>query len=223
MAAVMEVDTSPQPVSSLPEWQQILKKITMTDTQKSKLNQALSEFIHEGCMQDALYNTLVDNRVYLDFGMMPSSNPASYRTEIKGITFANTESITSASLKEELFHAWQDAYYPGGTFQYGKDTQGNKSPGYANIEFEAKIFKDIIMPLYCCMAFNIGSAPDNIIDDYNIWMRSIQDNPLSLSDSDYQKWLNLFNQYTHVYSSSLSPTLSSPQALRKIISSSDCF
>lgn len=39
---------------------------------------------------------------------------------------------------------WPDAYYPGGIGRYGKDAQGNKLPGYVDVEFEAKVFTDLI-------------------------------------------------------------------------------
>ncbi|WP_418894678.1 hypothetical protein [Limibacterium fermenti] len=211
----------PQPISLSPELQQILKGISMTDTQKSKLNQALSEFIHEGCMQVALYNTLVDNRVYLDFGMMPSSNPASYHSESKGITFANTESITSTSLKEELFHAWQDAYYPGGISQYAET-------GRVNIEFEAKFFKDLLnnpeMYNGCCYAFNVNVLPNNLYTEYINLIYNIKDSgKMEFEDTDYQKWLNLFQKYDTDYTSPMANNLSTPKALRNLINNSKCF
>ena len=147
----------PPPVSASTELQKIMKSISMTDAQKEKLNQALDDFIKEGCMQKALYDALFNKNVKLDFGMVATptdtSAPANYNPNNKSIKFKNASEITNANLKEELFHAWQDAYYPGGTAQYGKDAYGNKLPGYVNIEFEAKVFKDTIMEFGSYSAF----------------------------------------------------------------------
>ncbi len=208
----------PQPISLSPELQQILKGISMTDTQKSKLNQALSEFIHEGCMQVALYNTLVDNRVYLDFGMRTSGTSASYDPISKGITFSSTADITSASLKEELFHAWQDAYYPGGISQYTE-------VGKVNIEFEAKFYQDIIGAPngLCCITFGVN-LPDNLYQEYYAWIESIRlSEKLSFSNSDYVRWLNIFSEYDLYYTSPINSSLSIPYALQELISNSNCF
>ena len=180
-------------------------------------------------MQESLYKALVNKSVQLYFGINTSASPASYHPESKGITFANTESITSASLKEELFHAWQDAYYPGGISQYGKDTQGNKSEGYVNIEFEAKFFKDLLnnpeMYNGCCYAFsNYYDYPKGVYDEYQNWIYGIRDSEnISFQDNDYQRWLKLFQQYDTNYTSPMSNDLSTPDALRNLIDNSTCL
>ena len=174
-----------------------LKSSRSLDCQKSKLNQALSEFIHEGCMQVALYN----------------------HSESKGITFANTESITSASLKEERFHAWQDAYYEGGIAQYAK-------VGKVNIEFEAKVFKDIIeSPNHsCCWAFmEANDFPENLSTEYSLWIYDIRESIITLQDTDYQKWLNFFNQHNTIYYSPMQDNLSTPKVIKSLMNQSDCY
>jgi hypothetical protein len=194
-----------------PKTNQILKTNYLNQTQTNLLETALSSLINEHCMTQSAYNMLVNNVIKLDFKMNTLlSIPASYNPTSKSISFRSNSDINSASLKEELFHAAQDAFYPGGTAQY-------TSTGKVNIEFEAKLYKDI-MAFPCCGALNIGTAPENIINSYNIWVYSIQDNPSNISDSDYQYWLNQFNTYTPDYSSPTSSNLSSPNALKSIIS-----
>ena len=84
---------------------------------------------------------------------------------------------TGESLKEELFYAWQDAYYPGGTAQYGKDAQGNKLPGYVNVEFETKVFKDLIMEMGSLSAFYKEDTPEEeaIVRAYGEWIYDVKD------------------------------------------------
>ena len=204
----------------------IQQSSTLTSSQQAKLEEALQKLIREGCMQQALYDALVSNNVKLDFGMLPNAvNPATYNPYNKSIKFKENGSITAENLKEELFHAWQDAYYPGGTAQYGKDTQGNKLPGLVNIEFEAKFYRDIIEHPdgLCCNAFG-ENLPDNLYQEYYAWIESIRfSGSLSFSNSDYGKWLNYFQQYDKNYTSPMSDDLLTPKALRDLISNATCF
>jgi hypothetical protein len=70
----------------------------------------------------------------------------------------------------------------------------------------------------------LGTVPQETKEQYENWIFSQQENPLTISLKDYQKWLNLFNQYTNKeYSSPLSPHLNTPDALNSIITLSKCF
>ena len=92
-----------------------------------------------------------------------------------------------------------------------------------NIEFEAKLYTDI-SNVGCCIGFNMeSSASQNIRDDYQKWIMQLREDPLSLTNSDYQKWLKLFDTYTLSYSSPFASNLSSPDALKSILSNSGCF
>jgi hypothetical protein len=132
---------------------------------------------------------------------------AAYKPLNKTMYFKDDSQINSQNLKEELFHAFQDSYY-GGTSQY-------QTTGRVNIEFETKVFKDLML-IACCGAFNIGNAPEDVRQGYTDWILDCEANPSNISDTDYQYWLGLFNQYTPQYSSPLSPNLSSPNALKSI-------
>ena len=127
---------------------------------------------------------------------------------------------TDETLKEELFHAWQDAFYPGDISQY-------LSVGKVNIEFEAKVFSDLFgnPDAGCCYAFRPGvdNLPDNLYNDYTRWAYNIRENKITLQDSDYQKWLNLFNQYNKEYSSPMHSSLNTPNAIKNLIHHSDCY
>lgn len=194
----------------------ILNNSYLDPIQKNSLETALSQFKSEGCMTESVYNYLVNNGIKLDFKTNSSLlAPALYGASSKSISFRSNEDITSYKLKEEIFHALQDAFYPGGTAQYS-------STGKVQIEFETKIFKDITIP-NCCYVFNETTAPDSIKQEYNDWMLfSVQNNPKNITNDRYQYFLGLFNQYApKEYKSALSPNLSSPSCLTSIISK--CF
>lgn len=143
-------------------------------------------------------------------------DPAAYSPGTKSIIFRSLGTITSENLKEELFHAWQDAFYPGGTAQYA-------TIGKVNIEFEAKVFKDI-MAFGCCYIFtNPDNIPSNIRSEYESWISKIKNNQFTITDSEYIFWLQMFNQYHPEYSSSIMSNLNSPSALRSVITSSNCY
>ncbi len=202
----------------------LIKSHTLNTQQFELLLQAFSDLQDEGCMQKALYDALIQRNVKLNFGMKTGTAPAAYNPSTKEITFNNNANITE-TLKEELFHALQDAYYDGGIGQYGKDAQGNILPGYVNIEFEAKVFKDIARNLKygCCYIFVSDNIPSQIRYAYYSWIESIQNNTKLLLGENYMTWLNLFNQYHPEYSSPTNDNLASPLLLNNLINSSDCF
>jgi hypothetical protein len=143
-------------------------------------------------------------------------HPAGYYPSTKTFKFRDNDAITSGKLKEEFFHAFQDYFYDGGTAQYADS-------GRVNIEFEAKLYIDV-SNVKCCVGFHLGTVPQETKEQYENWIFSQQENPLTISLKDYQKWLNLFNQYTNKeYSSPLSPHLNTPDALNSIITLSKCF
>ena len=201
----------------------IINSHTLSVLQLMNLDLAFKELIEEGCMQEALYNALLSNNVKLDFGMYSNptetSAPASYDPRDRSIKFKNKSSITKNNLKEELFHAWQDAYYSGGIWQY-------RETGKVNIEFEAKVFKDIIESpdATCCWAFQEAeNFPENLSTEYSLWIYGIRESTISLQDTDYRKWLNLFNQYNTEYSYQMHSSLNTPNAIKNLINQSDCF
>ncbi len=62
---------------------------------------------------------------------------ASYNPATNTLTFRNANNVPEDQLIEELFHAYQDRYYPGGTNQYVVN-------GKTSVEFEAEVFKDMM-------------------------------------------------------------------------------
>lgn len=214
------------PTVSFQELEAISNLILLSETQKVKLKNALEDVINESCLQMKMYNLLKDKKIKLTFGLEYNPNdstaPANYYSNSKSIRFKDENTIDGDNLKEELFHALQDAYYAGGISQYGKDSQGNNLPGHVNIEFEAKVFKDISSGMGCCYIFRTGNVPIEIRNAYADWIYSIQDNP-ALLNGDYDCWLDLFNQYHPEYSSPKHGNLSLPSSLNELINMSNCF
>jgi hypothetical protein len=205
-------NNTPPTTTNTPKLDQISNICFLVGSQRTKAETALNNLINEGCFTSSVYNFLVSCRVKLDFKMNSSlEDPASYGPASKSISFRGDADITSANLKEELFHAMQDAYYPGGIAQYVSTT------GKVQIEFEAKLYKDIDLEYGCCYIFQDPSIPYEIRNGYTMWVESIRDTR-NISNDDYQNWLGYFNQYHPRYNSSISSNLTSPSVLHSVIS-----
>ncbi len=175
-------------------------------------------------MQQALYDQLVNRKVKPDFGMYsnPNENSAApnYDPRDKSIKFKNNSTITKENLKEELFHAWQDAYYEGGIYQY-------RETGKVNIEFEAKVFKDLIKDIVGSVSAFFATETDEMREDYFeyiLWLEDVRKYPILLEDTNiYNYWLDLFNKHNPFYSSSKSKKFKLFHGLSNLNSNSKCF
>ena len=203
--------------SQTPLTDNISKTSNLDQVQTNLLEKALNELTNL-CSDNYIYNDLVAQGKKFNFKMNSSLvGLAGYDATTKTFSFRNNDAISSGKLKEEFFHAFQDAFYTGGISQY------YNASGHVNIEFEAKLYKDISSP-YCCQAFHESTAPQNIKDDYEKWIRTLRTSQnFVISPISYQKWLNLFNQYTTSYSSPTSNSLNYPHAIDHIINMSNCF
>jgi len=197
----------------------IMNQNQLDVAQTSLLVTALENLISEHCLAQALYNSLVESRFKINFNMdLGLENPASYSPVNKTMYFRSDDDINGENIKEELFHAMQDAFYSNGIAQYSTN-------GKVNIEFEAKLFKDIAKdPDYtCCYLFGDDSIPFTIKVSYDTWIRKLRINPSAISNGDYFFWLQKFSQYYSVYSSPMIEPLNTPTLLNSIIRSSDCY
>lgn len=152
---------------------------------------------------DAVWNGLI-------FNVKESiSNPAIYSPDSNTITFSNSSSINTNNILEELFHAYQNTIYAGGIAQYA-----DLKPGNTNIEFEAKLFKDIYAASYGGgWSGNIG-FPDSIRNKYNAWVWDIaMEGFTPMLMEQYSTMLGYFNQYNSFYGGYLLPGLASPLAI----------
>ena len=144
------------------------------------------------------------------------SNPAKYNCAINTITLKSGSSINKNAILEELFHAYQNTIYPEGTCQYHLGT-----PGYTNIEFEAKVFNDIYSKLYGGMTSGNVNFPPLLFDEYETWItNNAYEGITQAFREQYNTMLGYFNEYNSFYGGYLLPGFGSPNAM--IQSKVDC-
>ena len=185
---------------------------------------SIKNFREEHDYHQKVHNKLVARGAkfwfYLHQSPSESSAPASYDSSEKSIKFKNESTISVENLREELFHGLQDYFYEGGIAQYGKDSKGKKLPGYANIEFETKVFKDLAGVGGAISAFfKYETAEEqNAYDKYDEWIKSVRLDPSILKDkAQYNYWLDLFIELNPYYESPKSNDFSSFDCLFDLI------
>lgn len=167
----------------------ITNNISLDKAQTDLLETALSEIINQSCISGKPYYLLTQGNHKINFTMLSSSQyPGLYDPSTKTITFKNNSTITCNSLKEELFHAAQDFYYQGGTDQYS-------NVGFSNIEFEAKLYKDIT-EWACCSMFVNPDVPSEISNEYISMVQGFaQQGYTSFTPASYVMWVDRFRTY----------------------------
>lgn len=167
----------------------ITNSISLDKTQTDLLEIALNEIINKSCISGKPYYLLAQGNHKINFSMHSNSEfPAYYDASINTITFRDNSTINRLSLEEELFHAAQNYYYQGGTLQYA-------STGFSNIEFEAKLFKDII-EWGCCSMFLNAVVPDEINNDYLAMVLGFkQQGYTSFTPESYALWVERFRTF----------------------------
>lgn len=148
------------------------------------------------------------------------TSPAQWDRTTNTISFQSSSQINTSTLMEELFHAYQNTVYPGGTGKYSKG-----KPGNTNIEFEAKLFKDIYTAnteLYGVWIGCIG-FPYQIAHEYIIWVMDIAEQGFTQAVmANYSTMLGYFNQYSaEDYRGHLLESLDTPLAILQ--AQSDCY
>jgi hypothetical protein len=137
------------------------------------------------------------------------SYPAHYDPATNTITFRSSSDINSNAILEELFHAYQNTVYPDGTCQYNFGT-----PGFTNIEFEAKVFKDIYSKLYGGMTSGNIGFPTLFFAEYEAWTINIANNGFTPALMEqYNTMLGYFNEYNSYYGGYLLDGFGSPNAI----------
>ncbi len=211
--------SNPTPDSSVSQnLRSIMSQNTvLTNEEKLKLSQALDDLI-DRCMYRQIYNHLVSNGTSITFTMNPTSQyPASYSPALDKISFQSFTNISAENLSEELFHAYQDIFYPNGLPISSND-------GRVNIEFEAKLYADIE-----CNLENRGCPYVLSTDDYFLWIDKITSNGTrlptrndleerSVGGKNYWDFLNDFSQVGVGYN--YPPTSQQPDALMLMLQKS---
>ncbi len=189
---------------------------TLTPAQIAALQKLLNQ-ITSNCIGMALINSLINNGHQFDFSINNSINSqAFYNATDNTITLRDPSQLTSNSLMEELYHAYQNFTYPGGTAQYA-----GKS-GNANIEYEFKVLNDMISSIYG--GTTLGNTATNM-DNYKKWIGSLTNYtsvPNSFNQTQYSFYFIYMNEFyqndpNHIINYNLYPT-----TIFSLISHSEC-
>ncbi len=189
---------------------------TLTPAQIAALQNLLNQ-ITSNCVGLGLINGLISGGQQFTFTVDNTITPqASYNPLSNSIQMRNPSSIDVNSFQEELFHAYQNFYYKGGTAQFlGKS-------GSANIEFEAKFLKDLKSTIY-------GGALTLQDSKYLDWLLTLTNDgksfPTSLSTSDLSKYFQFmseFNTQDLGYNNTIINNALNPTALINLINNSNC-
>lgn len=126
------------PGDSLELHKAIIKSTCFNTAQMEDFRISFNSWYDEDCINRAIYKDLLEKGLKLDFCLDSNFNGNAYYSPVlKKIMFKNQDMIkNSIVFDEELFHAFQDKSYPGGTQQYYTNARGN-------IEFEARLNYDI--------------------------------------------------------------------------------
>ena len=198
--------------------------ITLNPNQKKQLADALIDFFFLGrCMNEALYNQLLAMNKTFNFTIdpnIPHNVNAVYKPANGTMSFRSQGSIQGQYMQEELFHGYQDAYYPGGIQQYG-------DVGKSNIEFEAHLFKDLVAMMEFgngIQGVPIGHPKHN---DYHNWLRyellnNFSSYPTQINLDKYFEYLEAFREsYGAPYNATPRQDLY-PNALMNLLKSKSC-
>ncbi|MCF0075760.1 hypothetical protein LZD49_35145 [Dyadobacter sp. CY261] len=189
-------------------------------TENSAKLEAVITQLRSNCLGKTIFDKMVAWNRYLNFMINPAiSTPGIYSPSTRTITFKSAADIDINVFREELFHAYQDVIY-GGTSQYSNN-------GFSNIEFEAKLLRDMVGVMIGGAGVASTTVPPANNLDYLLWLNDITSGgttyPNSWSDlsSNYFNYLELFKQANPAYNKPTINTLN-PDALLNAINSSGC-
>lgn len=180
----------------------ILRDHNLSDEDLQKLRAALNELIDSQCVYGKMFNHLTSNNVKLGFEYDPTTSVGAFDHTTGTIRFRDTHAITSHTLREEMFHAYQHQFYRSGLGAY-------TNSGRSNIEFEVKFMIDLMSYVgghgLCCTAFPSAAANyPEIFADYNAWILEITNDGYSIPnfadiESEYFEWLDVFRDINSAY------------------------
>ncbi|MDQ6482519.1 hypothetical protein, partial [Dyadobacter sp. LHD-138] len=194
---------------------------TLDQAQKFLVNEILFFYL-KNCFNSIIYANIVAAGLRFNFSVDPGiPGMGAYNPINNDFKFKDDGAIVNDVFTEEIFHAYQNTYYPGGTEQYlGKDT-----PGRVNIEFEAWIMKDIMgttgvnSSTGCCFASDDPA--------YAAWLRDVVTDSgtkwptWSTLQPQYYYWMDRFRQKYPQYSSPIRYDMP-PNAFLTALNSSSC-
>ncbi|MES2060935.1 MAG: hypothetical protein V4456_03390 [Bacteroidota bacterium] len=204
----------------------------LTEAQKGIIVNTVMEFKNYNCLTTYLYNTIASGTSGYSFCISPGTGNATYNPGTKSINFTTDFAATFSNiLGHELFHGYQDMYYPGGTTAYGRNAAtGVASPGFSNIEFEQAVFNDILYKGENT-AFHQGTQAQQ--DAYRNWINTITNGStsypkLTVGTTAYNNFITQYNSFLTQFSTIPGGTYSgttinlNPSALINLLNKSNC-
>lgn len=217
----IEYEPDGNPYSTVDRLTQLIRWSNMTSSEKAGLNEVLEELVTYTCIGKTLYAQIAATNVKFNMYMDPTiGSPASYSPSTRTIRFKSASAINLVSFSEELFHAYQDLVaYPGGTSQY-------LPIGRPNIEFEAKVWRDM-MSLNSPVDLGVTTVQTDESDAYYLWLVGLTNGGTEYPDSFvpmssmYYHYLNEFLESYPAYNDPVIPTMT-PDALLQLVNVSPC-
>ncbi len=158
----------------------------LTESQRIKLSETF-EKVYSIEENKQIIDYLSDVNAQVDFAINPKmKSPGAYDRKHKLIYFRDAKSINYHVLVEEFFHAYQDQVIGIGNHRYDQ--------AHANIEFEAKLYSDIIQMKYVDYLVGDLDLPLLILGSssnaYLAWLESATN-----EFNDYPKWSYMKKEY----------------------------
>lgn len=175
------------------------KNSTLTPTQKGKLEVALVEFINKSPVYKALYDMLAQKFTKIAFHInakIIDEGLAGYDAKTEAISFKNTNCIEEVYLEEELIHAFQHmVLYKDDIYAWRK-----------NVEFEAKVFRDMVNMKEDIWGEKFGTyaAEEEFRNAYESWLPKCIDG-FTFVQQNFNSLCNEWTGYGGNYSSSFVP------------------
>jgi len=173
-----------------------------------KLERIKLELLKAYCPNQGIFSSVWNT---LNFQMDKNLGSKAFYNPVTGtITFKNYLSINNATVLQEVFHAYQNFFYTGGTAQYVNN-------GKVNIEFEAWVYTDVWLYIDS-KPLNFGeNLPKSLQLDYDAWILEIASNGFSSAAlQEYEYWLGIFYETFPQYRSPMNPDLELPGAAMDI-------
>ncbi|MEL6558519.1 MAG: hypothetical protein AAFQ94_10060 [Bacteroidota bacterium] len=149
-----------------------IKLVELTEAQKFQLASTF-EKVYSIEENKLIIDYLSDVNANIGFAMYPEmKSPGAYDRKKKLIYFRESNSINYHVLVEEFFHAYQDQVIGIGNHRYDQ--------AFVNIEFEAKLYADIIQMKYTEYLVGELGLPIQILgsssESYINWLKSATNN-----------------------------------------------
>jgi len=184
----------------------------LSATELELLNMAKIKLLTGYCANNKVINSVWSS---LKFKINPKLGyDAKYYPSSNTIEFLNGSSISNTTVLEEVFHAYQNVFYSGGTEQYLNE-------GKVNIEFEACLYRDLWAIVADEPLKLERMLPLNLRRSYKVWITEIQAFGFTeKSLEDYSYWLEKFGNCFPDYNTPTNSNLNKPYAA---MSSFACF